>query len=264
MDLTRILALLRQGASIDASIFNKDSPPTPPAPPDPAKQIAAQATATPSTFTPFGSVQYSGDPTGGDPTKPYRADVTLSPTEEALYRGRTDIARAMLGRAGTSAGTLSPTFEFNGGSDPTTNRFFMAQKALLDPVFAKQTDALDQKLANQGLPDGSDAADYERMQLRKSQDQAYSQAASDSLGAGFNQDLAARQQNYNEIAAALAGAQLQNSGGTGGGIDTTNAFANQQAGLNRQYQGQLTGYQADVSNTNTGIGAAAAIAAAFI
>lgn len=198
----------------------------------------------------------------------YTQNVNLSPEEQALYQGRNAISAALLGHGGANISTMAPNFEFNGATDPTTNKFFMAQKALLDPVFARETDSLEQRLANQGLPTGSDgnesAADYERNQLTKAHDAAYEQASANALDNGFNQDLAARQQNYNEIAAALNGSQLNVPGAQTQPLDVTSAFANQQAGLNRQYQGQMANYQADVGQTNTGVAAAATMAAAFI
>lgn len=75
--------------------------------------------------------------------------------------------------------------------------------------------------------------------------------------------LQERNQLYNEIAALLGG-QQQVSGAPGGGTDVGGAFANYQAGLNRQHQSDLAEHSADTSRTNTGIAAAAAIAAAMI
>jgi hypothetical protein len=86
---------------------------------------------------------------------------------------------------------------------------------------------------------------------------------------GANQDemgrqLTARQQQYNELAALLGGQQLNPLTPSGGGLDANTAYANQQAGVNRQYQGQLAGYNAGVSQNNATIGGLFSLAAAAI
>lgn len=260
MDLTRLLMLRLQGAPIDMPIANgKDSPAPPPAP-DPRVQIEAEAKAKPSVYSPFGNTVYSGSPNDGS----YRADVTLSPREEALYRGRSDIAQALLGRSAEGIKGLPVGYQFNGADDPTTNRFFTNQKKLLDTTFDRDETRERQRLANQGIPEGSEAYTAAMDDFSRRKSDAYDTAAANALTTGFNQDIATRQQNYNEIAAALGGSQLTPVTGGGGGVDTSGAFANQQAGLNRSYQGALAGYQGDVGTTNTALVGGATVAAAFI
>lgn len=247
---------------IRVSMYNgKGDPPQPPAPPNPADQIAAQARAQPSTYTPYGNIVYSGDP---NVAGSFRADVALSPAEAEKQKNKDDIARALAGRAQTGLAGMPVGFSFDGATDPTANKFFQNQKALLDRSFDRDETRLTQQLANQGIPMGSDAYNTEIENFRRSKQDALERASTDALNTGYSQAIGTRQQNLNEIAQALGGQQLTPIGQGAGAIDTQGAFAAQQAGLNRQYQGQMAGYNADVSSTNAGIGAAASIAAAFI
>lgn len=200
------------------------------------------------------------------PIGKYTQDIALSPEQQAQYEGRSNIARALLGRSQRGIEAMPEGYKFKGAEDPTTNRFFMAQKALLDPVFAKQEERLDQKLTNQGIPMGSEAYDYERSQFAKNRDSAYEKAAADALGLGFNQDLASRQQNYNEIAAALGGSQLNpvSAGGSGGALDVGNAFTNYQSGVNNQFQGQVANNNARIASNNQDMSALQSIATALV
>lgn len=240
---------------------DEPSPPQAPAPIDPSVQIAAQAKATPSYYGPTGNRVYSGDP---NVAGSYRMDETLSPEQQALYQGRNSVAGALLGRSNTALGQLPVGFSFNGATDPTSNKFFENQKALLDRSFDRDETALTQKLANQGIPMGSEAYDREVENFRRSKDDALSRASTDALTAGYSQAIGTRQQNLNEVAQALGGSQLTPVGSAGQPVDTANAYANQQAGINRQYQGDLAGYNAGVSGNNSMMGGLFSLGAAAL
>lgn len=236
------------------------SPPPAPAAPDPSAQILAQAKALPSQYGPFGSMVYTGDPNvAGD----FKATTTLSPEQQKLYEGRTSIAQSLLDRSNSGLGSIPVPYKFNGASDPTTNAFFQNQKKLLDITFDRDQEREQQRLVNQGIPEGSDAYTKAMDDFSRRKSDAYSAAAANSLGAGFSQDISTRQQNLNEIAQALGGAQLQPVGSAGSPIDVAGAYANQQAGLNRQYQGQLAGYNADVAGNNSMMGGLFSLGAAI-
>lgn len=237
---------------------SKDAPPSPPDPLDPRLQIAAEARAMPSVYSPFGNAVFSGDPTAGT----FRQDITLSPEEMALYRGRSGVAQAMLNRAGDKE--LTSSYEFRGAEDPTTNRFFTQQKKLLDKAFDEDEERLEQRLANQGLPMGGEAFDGEFDNFRQSRADSLERASTNALTEGFRQDLTERQQNFNEIAAALGGAQLTPVGTAGSGPDVSNAFTNYQAGRNNQFNAQMGAYNADVAQQNQTMGTAGTIGASVL
>jgi hypothetical protein len=236
-----------------------DSPSTPAAP-DPVKTIAAQAKATPSVITPYGSAQYSGDPTKGT----YKLTQGFSPEVQPRFESSNRLATALLGQAEQKAPGLAQPFEFD-PNNPVSNQYWDAQKNMLDRVFARQGETLDQKLANQGLPIGSEAYSDATGDLAQQQNQAYEQASANALGQGFSQALTTRQQLGNEINQAMGLGQPPGvTGAPQSQVDVNEALAGEQAGLNRQYQGQLAGYNANTAQTNAGVGAAAAVAAAVI
>lgn len=236
------------------------SPPPAPAPVNPAVAINAQAKALPSYYGPEGTYIYSGDPAKGT----FQAKKTFSPDEQAKYDARNEIAQALLGRTSGAISTLpGGNYEFTGDTDPTTNRLFSAQQKLLDPVFARDEERERQRLSNQGIPEGSEAYTESMDDFGRRKSDAYEQAAAGALGQGFQQDIATRQQRFNEIAQALGGSQLAPVGNAGSPIDTASAYSQYEAGRNRQYQGELAGYNAGVAGNNAtmgglfGLGAAA-------
>lgn len=269
MGLTRIMQMLMQGASIDTPIANGKSAPQPPSAPNPVKQVNAQVAALPNQVGPTGSVQYTGsidpnNPTAGSITQ----TTTLSPEQQALYDAKTKIAQGMLNTAGSNVGGIDlGDFKFSGADNPASSAYFGNEMEMLNRQFDRDETRERQRLANQGLPEGGEAYDTAIEDFRRSKDAAVERAATNALGAGFDQELNTRQQNLNEIANALSGGTVTMPGGSGSGgpsVDVGQAFANQQAANNLNYQGQLSQYGANVGMTNTGIGAAATIAAAFI
>jgi hypothetical protein len=234
--------------------------PSAPAAPDPVKTIQAQAKALPSTYTPYGSSVFSGDPSKGT----FTSTQSYSPEVQGRFESSNRLATALLGQAENKAPGLAQAFEFD-PNNPTTNQYWGAQKNLLDKVFARQGETLDQKLANQGIPIGAEAYTDATGDLAQQQNSAYEQASANALGQGFSQSLATRQQLSSELANALGqGTPPQVTGTPSNQVDVNEALAGEQAGINRQYQGQLAGYNANQANTQAGIGATAAIAAAVI
>ena len=186
---------------------------SPPPPPDQAALVQAQAEANRvNTITPFGSLTFTG---------PNRntAIVGLSPNQQAL-------ASALEDQALTTVGQLATTpFSFEGlpgfvseidlsgdlSRENVESAVFERQRGLLDPVFARQERALEQRLANQGIPFGSEAFDDAFQQFNTSRNEAFSNAALDAISAG-----GAEQSRL--FGQALSNANLQNLA-RGQGID---------------------------------------------
>lgn len=192
-------------------------------------------------------------------------DINLSPEQQKLLQGRQSIATELLDRGDQYA---KQPYEFKGAEDDTANRFFQNQKKLLDTAFDRDEERERQRLFNQGIPEDAGNADSaytkDMDDFARRKADAYSSAAANALQEGFRQDLTTRQQNVNEIASALGGQQLTPAGtsGTGNPLDTSSAFANYNQGVNRQYQGQLAGFNAQTAGNNQAAGAAASIIAA--
>lgn len=258
------------------------SSPTPPPPqpvPDPTKEISAQAKATPSAYTPYGSRVYSGSPNDGT----FAYTETLGPAEQQQKDLRDQVTLSLMGRAQNQIPNI-PADPFDYGNfqfdpnDPVTNQTWEAQKGLLDPYFAREETRLDQKLANQGIPMGAEAYRDEVDQFRKTKASSYDQAAANALDRGFSQakttydtnyqtGLGTRQQNYNELAALLGGQQLNNINyNPGTMVDPSSAYARSQSVQNANYQNRIGQYNAGVASNNNmmsglfGLGSAAIMA----
>jgi hypothetical protein len=233
-----------------------DSPSAPGAP-DPVKTIQAQAKATPSVATPYGSAVYSGDPAKGN----YKLTQSYSPEVQQRFESSNKLAQALLGPSEQKAQGLAQPFQFD-PNNPTTNQYWGAQKSLLDDVFGRQNEQLDQKLANQGIPLGSEAYSDATGDQARQQNQAYEQASANALQPAFSQQLASRQQLASELSQAMQqGTPPGVTGGPQSQVDVNDALAAEQAGLNRSYQGELAGYNANVAGTNTALATAGTIAA---
>jgi len=234
--------------------------PDAPAAPDPVKTLQAQAKALPSTYGPYGSSVFSGDPSKGT----FSSTQTYAPEVQGRFDASNQLATALLGAGQNKVNGLGQAFQFD-PNNPTTNQYWTAQKHMLDDVFARQGDQLDQKLANQGLPIGSEAYSDATSDFDRNKSSAYEQASANALGQGFSQALATRQQLGSEVANALnQGTPPQVSGAPSGQVDANEALAAEQAGVNRQYQSQLAGFNADQQNTQAGIGATAVVLAAVL
>lgn len=209
--------------------MGKDTP-QPPAAPDPADLVTAQAQANRiDQVTPFGKLLFSGKNRN-------RATLTLSSDLENLLKDRTRLSRALVSdarvRQGLLPNELTPReidesgFVGLPGSREELDQFgadartatFERLTGLLDPEFERQERAIRQRLADQGLPIGSEAEADVLSQFEQRRQQARQQAASEAVLAG---ERSAAQQLQNltgvrnqQIADALRGIELQRTGRT--------------------------------------------------
>lgn len=255
--------------------------------PDPTVQIAAQKSASQYNVEgPGGSTKWTqGNPvvTGYDQSgKPiYNAQstqtTTLAPDQQKQYDLSNQIADQLLTGANSNIGTFVNTpysggkqFDYNAATPDAAKAAYTQQAALLQPNFDKSNRQFDDKMANAGIPVGSEAYNDAKRQQDQDQNFALTDAAARAQGTGANmafqqnqannaQTLQTRQQQYNEIAAALGGSQLQPvgayAGGSGGGVDASGAF-------NAQNQANLSNYNAKVSGDNATMSAGAGLAGA--
>jgi len=105
--------------------------------------------------------------------------------------------------------------DFSKERDAVTNAMYARSAALLDPQYAQREQALESKLANQGIARGSEAYNTDYGNFARERESAYADARDRALLAGgaeqsrlFGQGLAARQQGIGE---EQAGAQFQNT-----------------------------------------------------
>ena len=191
------------------------SSPSPPPPPDYAG--AAEATASGNLeatraaaaanrvnqYTPYGSLTYSRDPNAATPDEGWSATQTLSPEQYQILQRNQNLSTGLLGTAETGLGKVNDLL-----SNPTIDESKLAQMPIsgmsvqdaimsrLEPQMARRREQLDQNLANQGIPIGSEAYQNARTDQGQQENDLMTQAALQ----GINTGLGARQQGIQEQA----------------------------------------------------------------
>jgi hypothetical protein len=219
--------------------------------------------------TPYGNLDYSitGQDSYGNPT--WTATTSLSDIGQQLLNNQN---QASLGLGGTINAALGRTQEMMGeGFNPNLpqvginagEQYQDAYMRRLAPQIEQGREALDVKLANQGIPVGSEA--YRRAQM------AQSQRENDLLlGAttqGFGTGLQANQQAYNQamtnynmplntLSALRSGSQVQNPSFVNSAQQATTSGADilgaTQMGYNAQ-MGDFNAKQAAQQSLNSGL-----------
>lgn len=189
-----------------------------PTPPDPFALIEAQGRENRvNEVGPSGSTRYSRDPETGV----WTANRTFSPELQGLYNQQVSMMQG----------------DPNAYNEQVANAMYGRQRTMLDPLFEQQNRALEQKLADQGLPIGSEAYGGEWDRNQRMQNEAYGQAQQGATLAGTQVGMQQRQNEFNQMAALLGGQQV----GPTAPIDVTGPFAS-------QYQGQLNSVNAANDN----------------
>ena len=174
-------------------------------------------------YTPYGSLEYqvSGEDKFGNPM--WKATQSLSPVQQQLldYQNQSSLGLGQL--AGKGLGYVSNMLDtpFDTSQLPTTGfnpsqSYQDAYMQRLQPQIEQGREALDVKLANQGIPVGSEA--YRRAMLSQSQRENDLLAAATTQGFGVGQQArqsALQEQAYlrneplNTLSAVRTGAQVQ-------------------------------------------------------
>jgi hypothetical protein len=174
-------------------------------------------------YTPYGSLEYqvSGEDKFGNPM--WKATQSLSPVQQQLldYQNQASLGLGQL--AGKGLGYVSNMLDtpFDTSKLPSTGfnpsqSYQDAYMQRLQPQIEQGREALDVKLANQGIPVGSEA--YKRAMLAQSQRENDLLAAATTQGFGVGQQArqsALAEQAYlrneplNTLSAVRTGAQVQ-------------------------------------------------------
>jgi hypothetical protein len=254
------------------------SKPDAPTPPDP-KQTAAASTGTNvatalanaslnnvNQIGPNGSLMYSqtGSSKFTDPYTGQTYDIpnytqttTLSPDQQKLY-DLNNQTQQNLGQIGVDQSSKIGTL-LNTPFDPATANKAVEDKidalgaARLDPQFAKEQDALNTQLANQGIQIGSQAWKNAMTQFQQGKNDAYNQLYLGGNQQAFQQALTTRNQPINEITALMSGSQVSNP--TFGATPQTTIPTTDTAGIiNSSYNQQLQNYQLQQQQQNALLG----------
>lgn len=152
--------------------------------------------------TPFGNLTYNQVGTWGDGTPRYEANVSLSPEEQGIYSGLTDLTMGQMGRVGE---TLEQPFEL--GNEATEQRLYDLGAARLDPAFGRRRDAMESKLYNQGVMPGTEAYREAMAELGRQENDAYNQLVLTGRDQAVQESMLERNQPLNELG-ALSGMRV--------------------------------------------------------
>lgn len=286
------------------------SSPSPPAPVNAGDQANAQtasnqATAlynfglnNPNTNSPLGNLTYTTDYTT-DPHKPTTTEnITLSPAEQSIldqYTSNTIQQGAnaqtaqnnVTGLLGTpydlkgNVSALPSQTDLQGDLKNTEDALYHQQTQYLDPQFQQSQAQLQSQLANQGIPQGSQAYTTAMNNLGLQKQQAY-QSAMNSATAGGSaaqaqlsqtglQNQAQQAQMYTQQYQEPLNLYSSLMSGTAptmpqfNGINTANAAPTNVLGAyNNNYQGQLNSFNSQVGTDNANTSATASVASAAI
>jgi hypothetical protein len=181
--------------------------------------------------------------------------TTLSPAQQAI---KDQLDQAKLG-LNTLANTQTNFLQdymgtpFEGGNDATEARLMELGRKRLDPIMARQDEALRTRLANQGIKAGSTAYDRELELQNQARNDANNQLLLTGHGQAFQEGQALRNQPINEITALMSGGQVSmpQFGNTNqGSIPTTD-----NAGLiNTNFNQRMNIWQQEQANSQNLLG----------
>jgi len=159
---------------------------------------AATAANRVNQHTQYGNLDYTQTGTDSSGNPMWTATQTLSPEQQGIYDQNTSLTQGMLGKANDAVGNIDvsgvdqsklPSYGINPGQN-----YADAMMAQMNPQLDRQQNALNQNLANQGIPIGSEA--YKNAQMDQSS--AANNARLQAITGGMQTGLAANNQQFNQ------------------------------------------------------------------
>lgn len=240
---------------------------SPPPAPDPAATAAAQAKVNRETaitqyglnatnqVSPEGTLSYRQIGTWADGTPRFEATSALSGANQRLYdtgkQASQQFADIGVNQLGQVQSALSKPLNLS--NDATEARLLELGRKRLDPMFAQRRDQLSQRLANQGIPQGSEAWTRAMEQQGQQENDAYNQLLLGGRGQAVQEALTERNQPINEITGMLSGTQI----GTpqfGQTPQVGVANADITGPTMAKYQGELNAYNAAQQRQGSALG----------
>ena len=195
-----------------------------------SKELATQNTWAnrPTVNTPWGSQTWgtgtTTDPSTGQQVTTWNQNINLSPdqqaaldSQQAIQQGRSGAAQQLLGQATSATATPfdyskmpgAPTQAAQGGDIAGAQQNAYSQMSqMLQPQRQQQQEQLDTRLANMGLPMGSEAGNRAGQQLQSQ----WTQEDKNLLGQAMQQGQSEQAQQYGQQAASInQQQQLRNS-----------------------------------------------------
>lgn len=195
------------------------------------------------------TLNYSQNGTDANGNPIFSATQKLGETGQMYAGGLAGLGKQYFDTAGQGAPDTSASFD----------KAYGYASANLEPRFQRATDAMENKLRNQGLDPTSEAYKSATNDLALQQNEARNNLVTNLQGQLFNQGLQSRQQQLNEL---QPGVQFGNNALTGSfaNVPQVNVANVDVAGLNAQNQAdQWKGYQADLAQRNAMLGGLASI-----
>lgn len=252
--------------------------PSPPPAPDPRETASAQTATNIGTaianqrgalvnqVTPYGTLRF--DQTGtfqySDPLEPdaapyqiptYTATQTFTPIGQQISNNttQTELNLARLGNSQSARLNNLLDRPVQLGNEAVEGRIADLQRKRMDPLFAERRDALETRLANQGIKRGTDAYSRAMSDFGETENDAYNQMFLTGRAQAINEQLTERNQPLNEIAALMSGSQVSQP--TFVGTPAFNAPTTDFAGItNAAYQQDLARWNAQQANSGFPIG----------
>jgi hypothetical protein len=187
---------------------------------------------------------------------------TFDPRTNTVTLGESEFTEAQRGRQEGLAAQLTGSLSGDISAEDVQKATFERGKAQLDPIFKQQRRDLEQQLADQGIPAGSERSNEALDRLEQSQGRQFVDLSQASIMTSEQ----ARQGRFNEIASLLGTSQVQ---GVGFGqfqprFSGLDLFGAEQANVNRQFQGGLVNQQLKTQEKAARLQALGAVAGAGI
>lgn len=217
-----------------------------------------------NTYTPYGSQEYTQTGTDASGAPIYRQDIRLSDGQQRLF----DLQQGQdigLGEIGSQQiGQMRNVY--SQGIDPSSigqfrdqaqNALYDRNTAYLDRDFNRSEDRERNRLANQGVVEGSEAYNAAMDRFGQGKEMAYRQARNESIVGGgaeadraMNQLFSLRNQPLNEFNAIRGAAQVQMpnfQNAQGSSANPTDVSGN----IYNSYRGNLDAYNARQASNNS-------------
>lgn len=216
-----------------------------PAAPDPYKVSAAQ------TQTNQDTAQYNANLNRVDKTNPYGSQTWTqtgtNPDGSPKWSSNVSL--------GGQYATPMDTSSVGTANHEAQNAVYQRATATLDPQYHQMETQLKSQLAQQGIPEGSDAYTTAMNNFTRQRDSAYENARNDSITQGdqygqqqLQQLLAIRNQPLSELGAIQSGMQFQNPG------TVSTPASNLSGDIYNSYQGKLDATSSNNAGSNALMG----------
>lgn len=229
-----------------------------------------------NTYTPTGSQTFTNqgnDPNTGAPV--YSSQVTLSPEQQALYNSNTSNQLNQSGFAGNALDTARDAYQplntdYGQQRQEAQDALYQRNTQYLDPQYKQSGEALDAKLAAQGITPGSEAYNNAHQQYDASKDQAYEAARNDAVsgatgqaGQNIQQSIALQNQPLNYYNSLMTGSQASMPS-FGQPANVSSNPADVQGAFQNAYTGQVNTYNAQTGQQNQNTAAIGSILAMLL